>query len=49
MLRSSLCDYSDVYIFIKRNIGVENTTAQCQANNGANKKVIFKNCAPFTY
>ena len=48
MLRSSLCDYSDVYILVKRNITVTNTADQHQANNGANKKVIFENCAPFT-
>ena len=44
MLRSSLCDYSDAYILVKGNITVNNTPA---ANN-TNKKVIFKNCAPFT-
>ena len=44
MLRSILCDYSDAYILVKRNISVNNTAA---ANN-ANKKVIFKNCASFT-
>ena len=44
MLRSSLCDYSDAYILVKGNISVNNTAA---ADN-TNKKVIFKNCAPFT-
>ena len=44
MLKSSLCDYSDAYILVKRTISVTNTAA---ANN-INKKVIFKNCAPFT-
>ena len=48
MLRSSLCNYSDAYIFVKGPITVENTLAQGQPNNGANEKVIFKNCAPFT-
>ena len=38
MLRSSLCDYSDAYV--KGNISVNNTAAK-------NKKVIFKNFAPF--
>ena len=48
MLRSSLCDYSDAYILVKGNIAVNNTaTADADANN-ANKKVIFKNCVPFT-
>ena len=27
---------------------MENKEAQGQQNNGANKKVIFKNCGPFT-
>ena len=39
---------SDAYILVKRNITVKNTAAEgAAANNGA-KKVIFKNCAPFT-
>ena len=47
MLRSSLCDYSDAYILVKGNTTVNNTAAAgADANN--NKKVIFKNCAPFT-
>ena len=48
MLRSSLCDYSDAYILIKGNITVNNTAADSAAANNTNKKVIFKNCAPFT-
>ena len=48
MLRSSLCDYSDAYILLKGNITVNNTAAAAAAANNANKKVIFKNCAPFT-
>ena len=47
MLRSNLCDYSDAYILVKGNITVSNTAAGAAANN-TNKKVIFKNCAPFT-
>ena len=47
MLRSSSCDYNDSYIFVKGTITVRNTAAQGAANNGANKKVIFKDCAPF--
>ena len=47
MLRSSLCDYSDAYILVKGNITVNNTAAAAAANN-TNKKVILKNCAPFT-
>ena len=48
MLRSSLCDYSDAYILVKGNITVNNTAAAGAAANNINKKVIFKNCAPFT-
>ena len=48
MLRSSLCDYSDAYILFKGNITVNNTAAGGAAANNTNKKVIFKNCAPFT-
>ena len=48
MLRSSLCDYSDVYILVKGNITVNNTAAAGADANNTNKKVIFKNCAPFT-
>ena len=48
MLRTSLCDYSDAYVLVKGPITVANTaTANTDANN-TNKKVIFKNCAPFT-
>ena len=48
MLKPSLCYYSDAYILVKGNIAVNNTaTADADANN-TNKKVIFKNCAPFT-
>ena len=38
-LESSLCDYSDAYILVTGNINVTG------GNN--NKKVAFKNCAPF--
>ena len=48
MLRSSLCDYSDAYILVKGNITVNNTAGAGAAVNNTNKKVIFKNCAPFT-
>ena len=48
MLKFSLCDYSDAYILVKGTITVNNTlVADADANN-TNKKVIFKNCAPFT-
>ena len=48
MLRSSLYDYSDAYILVKGNITVNNTAAAGAAATNTNKKVIFKNCAPFT-
>ena len=48
MLKSSLCDYSDAYIIVKGTITVNNTAAEDVAANNINKKVIFKNCAPFT-
>ena len=48
MLRSSLCDYSDAYILVKGNKTVNNTAVIGAAANNTNKKVIFKNCEPFT-
>ena len=47
MLKSSLCDYSDVYILVKWTITVPNMAAADANTNNANKKVIFKNCDPF--
>ena len=53
MLRSSLCDYSDGYILVKGNNAIKeikeviNVGADA-AENSINKKVVFKNCAPFT-
>ena len=48
MLKSNSCDCRDAYILVKGAITAQNKAAQGQANNGANKKVIFKNYAPFT-
>ena len=48
MLKSSLCDYSNAYILVKGTISANNTAAQGAAANNTIKKVIFKNCAPFT-
>ena len=46
LLKSSLCDYSDAYILVKRTISIE---PQAEDNlNNADKKVVFKSCAPFT-
>ena len=47
MLRSSLCDYSDAYIFVKGTITVVWVAAPAPAINAV-KEVVFKNCAPFT-
>ena len=48
MLKSGLYDYSDAYILVKGNITVNDTAACGAAANNTNKKVIFKNRAPFT-
>ena len=48
MLKSSLCDYSDAYILVKGTITVNNKAAADANANNTDKKVIFKNCAPFT-
>ena len=47
ILMSSLCDYSDAYILAKGTITVARVAAPAPAYN-AGKKVVFKNCAPFT-
>ena len=49
MLKSSLCDYSDAYIRVKRRItitGAETDAAAREADE-RDKGVIFKNCALF--
>ena len=48
ILKSSLCNYSDAYILFKGTITVNDTSVTGAAANNTNKKVIFKNCAPFT-
>ena len=48
VLGSSLCDYSNAYILVNENISVNNTGAAGAAANNTNKKVVFKNCAPFS-
>ena len=48
MLESNLCYYSDAYFLVK-GIAAVNNTASADANaNNTNKKLVFKNCAPFT-
>ena len=44
----SFFNYSDGYILVKGNITVNNTAAADADVNNTDKKVIFKNCAPFT-
>ena len=48
MLRSSLCDYSDAYILVKENISVNNNAGAGADANNIGKKIILKNCGPFT-
>ena len=48
MIRSNFCDHSDAYIHVKGTIAVPNTVGVSTAVNNANKKIVFKNCAPFT-
>ena len=48
MLKSSLCYYSDAHILVKGNITANNTAAADANPDNTNKKIIFKNCAPFT-
>ena len=43
-----MCDYGDAYILVKRSITVKYTAAAGADANNTNKKLIFKNCAPFT-
>ena len=49
MLKSSLCDYGDTYIFVKGTItitGAGTDPALRQADEG-DEEVIFKSCSPF--
>ena len=46
MFKSSLCDYSDVYILVSGTIEIPNRGTAEAPNN--RKNIIIKNCAPFT-
>ena len=46
MLRTSLCDYSDVCILASTTITVPNTRIAVNPDN--RKNIIIKNCPPFT-
>ena len=48
MLKSSFCDYGNAYVHVKGTVSVNNTAAAGADAKNTNKKVIFKNCAPFT-
>ena len=50
MCKSSICDYSDVYIFVKWTIIVvgHGADAAAIAADRNDNQVILKNCAPFT-
>ena len=48
ILKSSLCDYRDPCFHLKGTVSVNNSAAAGADAKNANKKVIFKNCAPFT-
>ena len=49
MLKSSLCDYSDAYILFKGTITITGSRDDDAGKwtDERNKRVIFKNCAPF--
>ena len=47
MLKSILCDYSNVYTVIEGTATVPNTRTAPHPNN-RNKEVVFKISAPFT-
>ena len=48
MIRSSLCDYSDPYILLKEIQQLKTQLPKVQTLIIEAKKVVFKNCAPFT-
>ena len=48
MLGSTLYDYGDACIVVKGNVTVNNAAAADADANNTNKKVIFKNFAPFS-
>ena len=50
MLRSRLCDYNDAYILASGTITINGARKNDATRrlDGRNKRVTFKNCAPFT-
>ena len=49
MLKSSLCDYSDAYIFVKGKVTITGAGDDIAARRAdeRDKVVVFTNCAPF--
>ena len=47
MIKSNLCDYSDTCIYCKRIMAISDTGTAVVPYN-VDKKVIIKNCGPFT-
>ena len=48
MLKSGLCYYIDTHILLEGTITVPNTAGAGQPANHNGRKIVFKNCAPFT-
>ena len=48
MLKSSSCDYSDAYLLVKGAISIANMANKSATAYDDDKKVVFKNFAPFT-
>ena len=50
MLKSSLCDYSDIYILVKGKVTITGAGDDAEARQAdeRDKDVAFKNCTPFT-
>ena len=48
MLKSCLCNRSDVYILAKGTITMAPVPPPAAKPNNNDKEVVFKNCAPFT-
>ena len=50
MIKSSLCDYSDAYIFVKGKTTItgEGADKAARQTDERNNGVAFKNCSPFT-
>ena len=50
MIRTNLCDYSDLYILVSGAIAItgDGDDDAAERADERNEGVIFKNCAPFT-